>query len=178
MKRELRNSETLRRIALARSWLCDPDKVDGVAFADWLCKSPDHINAFLCVTAFDREADKILLTSAKRVRRRRIVVASTALCALTFAAAAMMMVMKEPTRPPIPADIQFAGETLAEAAAKLNRYNAQKIVIADPNLANQRISGRFPTNANEFATTLAVPFEVQPAADPRTGNIRLTRVNP
>lgn len=40
----------------------------------------------------------------------------------------------------------FNRTTLAEAAAELNRYNSQKLVITDPNIASLRINGTFPSN--------------------------------
>lgn len=40
----------------------------------------------------------------------------------------------------------FDGETLAEAAAELNRYNKVQIVVADPQLASERLSGVFDAN--------------------------------
>lgn len=39
--------------------------------------------------------------------------------------------------------IDLAGETLGEAVADFNRYNARKLVIADPGLADERLYGVF-----------------------------------
>lgn len=39
--------------------------------------------------------------------------------------------------------IDLNGRTLAEAAAELNRYNRQQIVISDPDLASRKVVGRF-----------------------------------
>jgi transmembrane sensor len=39
--------------------------------------------------------------------------------------------------------IALYGETLADAAAEFNRYNARKIVIADPELASEKVVGQF-----------------------------------
>lgn len=41
----------------------------------------------------------------------------------------------------------FRHTTLADAAAAFNRYNTEKIVIADPKVAGLTINGTFPTNA-------------------------------
>lgn len=40
----------------------------------------------------------------------------------------------------------FNGDTLAAAVRELNRYNRKHLVIADPKLANRRISGMFDAN--------------------------------
>lgn len=42
--------------------------------------------------------------------------------------------------------VDFAGETLADAAAEFNRYNTRQIVIADAALAKERFYGRFHTD--------------------------------
>ena len=39
--------------------------------------------------------------------------------------------------------IALYGETLADAAAQFNRYNARKIIIADPRLAAEKVVGQF-----------------------------------
>ena len=40
----------------------------------------------------------------------------------------------------------FKHTTLADAAAEFNRYNREKLVIADPAAAKLTIDGTFPTN--------------------------------
>lgn len=51
--------------------------------------------------------------------------------------------------------IDLAGETLAEAAAEFNRYNARKLVIANPSLADERFYGLFRTDDPQgFATAV------------------------
>lgn len=45
--------------------------------------------------------------------------------------------------------IDLAGETLAQAVAEFNRYNARKLVVADPNLAEERLYGIFRTDDPE-----------------------------
>ena len=55
--------------------------------------------------------------------------------------------------------IVLEGETLDEAAAQFNRYNARKLVISDPSLAEEKLVGQFRatepmTFAGAVATTL------------------------
>lgn len=55
--------------------------------------------------------------------------------------------------------IALEGETLGEAAAQFNRYNARKLVITDPDLADETLVGQFRVNqpmtfASAVATTL------------------------
>jgi transmembrane sensor len=70
--------------------------------------------------------------------------------------------------------IVLEGETLDEAAAHFNRYNARKLVILDPGLAEEKLVGQFRatepmTFAGAVATTLGATVEEQ-------GNtIRLSR---
>jgi transmembrane sensor len=52
--------------------------------------------------------------------------------------------------------VVFDDTTLADAAAEFNRYNAKKIVIADPAVAWLSLSGRFPTKDVEGFTDIAV----------------------
>ncbi len=55
--------------------------------------------------------------------------------------------------------IALTGQTLAAAAAEYNRYNQTKIVIEDPNLAGERLLGRF--NADDpdgFSNAIAQAF--------------------
>jgi transmembrane sensor len=42
--------------------------------------------------------------------------------------------------------IDLAGETLSEAAAEFNRYNERKLVVASPQLGNERLYGVFRTD--------------------------------
>jgi len=52
--------------------------------------------------------------------------------------------------------LKFEGDTLGEAAAEFNRYNAVKLEI-DPALANEKIVGRFRTNEPDtFAKSTSV----------------------
>lgn len=48
------------------------------------------------------------------------------------------------------------GDTLGEAAAEFNRYNGRKIVIDDPQLAAEKLVGRFRTNEPEAFVRAAV----------------------
>lgn len=58
--------------------------------------------------------------------------------------------------------IVFEKASLAEAAAELNRYNAKKLVIRDPAIADTRISGSIePTNMNAFARLLRTAYGFQ-----------------
>jgi transmembrane sensor len=55
--------------------------------------------------------------------------------------------------------IALRGETLGEAAAQFNRYNARKLVISDTSLADEKLVGQFRANepmtfAGAVATTL------------------------
>ncbi|MDT9597373.1 FecR family protein [Sphingosinicella rhizophila] len=51
--------------------------------------------------------------------------------------------------------IDLAGESLAAAVAEINRYNARKIVVADPELAREPLHGMFRTDDPEgFAATV------------------------
>jgi len=59
--------------------------------------------------------------------------------------------------------ISLYGETLAAAAAEFNRYNARKIVIADPDLAGEKVVGQFSAYdpeafARATANTLGARF--------------------
>jgi transmembrane sensor len=52
--------------------------------------------------------------------------------------------------------INFDDQPLAEAAAVMNRYSREQIVISDPAVASIRVSGQFRAgDAERFATTLA-----------------------
>jgi transmembrane sensor len=57
--------------------------------------------------------------------------------------------------------IAFAGETLGEAVAELNRYNRQKVEIADPSVAAIHVGGYFrATDPQGFAAALEKSFPV------------------
>jgi transmembrane sensor len=73
--------------------------------------------------------------------------------------------------------IVLEGETLAEAAAQFNRYNARKLIIVDPQLAGEKLVGHFRatepmTFARAVATTLGA--HVVDEGD----SIQLSRVAP
>ncbi len=52
----------------------------------------------------------------------------------------------------------FDNATLAEVAAELNRYNQEKLVIADPSLARLRIDASIPTNGIQAFKRVARNF--------------------
>jgi transmembrane sensor len=55
--------------------------------------------------------------------------------------------------------LSFAGETLAEAVRAFDRYNAVRIVVADPGLSRQRVTGLFKaTDPGGFAEATAASF--------------------
>lgn len=59
--------------------------------------------------------------------------------------------------------LQFTDVTLAEAAGELNRYSATKIVILDPALAQERLSGAFRAGDQEqfvSALSMFLPVEI------------------
>jgi transmembrane sensor len=61
-------------------------------------------------------------------------------------------------------EIVLEGETLDEAVAQFNRYNARKLVISDPGLAAEKLVGQFratdpQTFAGAVATTLGAKVE-------------------
>jgi transmembrane sensor len=61
-------------------------------------------------------------------------------------------------------EIALEGETLGEAVAQFNRYNARKLVISDPALADEKLVGQFrakepETFAAAVATTLGATVE-------------------
>jgi transmembrane sensor len=62
--------------------------------------------------------------------------------------------------------IVLEGQTLDEAVAQFNRYNAKKLVILDPGLAAERLVGQFratdpETFAGAIATTLGAKVDAQ-----------------
>src|SRR5580658_1015701 len=73
--------------------------------------------------------------------------------------------------------IVLEGETLDEAVAQFNRYNARKLVISDPGLAAEKLVGQFSatdpqTFAGAVATTLGAKVEEE------GDTIRLSRRSP
>jgi transmembrane sensor len=69
--------------------------------------------------------------------------------------------------------LRFRDQTLGEAAAEFNRYNARKIVIADPKVAALKIEGNFrATNVDAFIRLLESGFPVRATSD--DGEIVLT----
>ena len=69
--------------------------------------------------------------------------------------------------------VVFAGETLAEAVAELNRYNRTKVEIADPKVAAIEVGGYFrATDPAGFAKALERSFPIDAAE--RDGVIVLT----
>ena len=84
-----------------------------------------------------------------------------------------------------PADIQrslawregqivLEGQTLDEAAAQFNRYNAQKLVISDPSLADEKLVGQFrATEPRTFAAAVATTLGAN--VDEGGDTIRLSR---
>ncbi len=67
----------------------------------------------------------------------------------------------------------FDGDTLGQAAAEFNRYNAMKIRIA-PDLSGEKVVGRFRTNEPEaFARAASVMFDARIRKG--DGNIELSR---
>jgi transmembrane sensor len=73
----------------------------------------------------------------------------------------------------------FEGDTLGEAVAEFNRYNRIHLSVADAELAQQRIGGRFsPTAPKGFALALERTLGVHVAEDAATGNLRLSRASP
>jgi len=64
-------------------------------------------------------------------------------------------------------EIDLNGETLAEAVAEFNRYNARKLVLSDARLGSRRVYGLFRTNDPEgFARAVSVALGVAVAFDP------------
>jgi transmembrane sensor len=73
--------------------------------------------------------------------------------------------------------VAFLGETLQEAVLQINRYNRQKLVIADPKIGRLRVSGTFAaTDPESFVASLEKPLHVR--ARPRTDTIRLVSAKP
>jgi transmembrane sensor len=70
--------------------------------------------------------------------------------------------------------INFDDQPLAEAAAMMNRYSGDQIVIRDPEVAALKVSGQFRTgDAQRFAATLAEMHKLRPVR--RENEIELVR---
>jgi transmembrane sensor len=70
--------------------------------------------------------------------------------------------------------IAFEGETLAEAAAEFARYSDTRIVIDDPAIAREEITGLFQANDPVgFARAVAVSLDLNAVVG--AGEVRLTR---
>ncbi len=70
--------------------------------------------------------------------------------------------------------IALEGDTLRDAVARFNRYNAQQLVIVDESLANEKLIGLFRIdNPTGFARTLAASMDVTVVVTPDA--IRLSR---
>lgn len=62
--------------------------------------------------------------------------------------------------------LMFREQSLADAVAEFNRYNARKIVIADPAVAALKVEGNFrATNVDAFVRLLESGFPVRAAAE-------------
>jgi transmembrane sensor len=73
--------------------------------------------------------------------------------------------------------IVLEGESLDEAAAQFNRYNARKLVISDPGLAAEKLVGQFrATDPQTFAEAVATTLGAQVEEEGDT--IRLSRRSP
>jgi transmembrane sensor len=71
-------------------------------------------------------------------------------------------------------EIALENETLTSAAAQFNRYNRQQLIVADPDLAGERLVGLFQIDKPEvFAATLAASLGVAVTTTP--DEIRLAR---
>lgn len=72
--------------------------------------------------------------------------------------------------------IVLEGETLDEAVAQFNRYNAKKLVIADPGLAAETLVGQFrATEPRTFAEAVATTLGAK--VDEEGDTIRLSRAD-
>jgi transmembrane sensor len=71
--------------------------------------------------------------------------------------------------------IVFDHTTLADAAAELNRYNHQQIVVADPAAALMRIDATLPVNGVEAIVRVAQDVLGVRAHKDRNGRIVITR---
>lgn len=72
--------------------------------------------------------------------------------------------------------ISFEGETLREAAAAFARYSDIRIVIADPQVADETITGLFVSN-DPVGFSQAVAMSLSLRAEVSAGEIRISRAN-
>jgi transmembrane sensor len=71
-------------------------------------------------------------------------------------------------------EIALENNTLGNAVAQFNRYNREQLILADPDLASERLVGLFRLdNPVAFAETLAVSHQVSVTVTP--SDIRLSR---
>ena len=64
-----------------------------------------------------------------------------------------------------PANLMFDSVRLGDAVAEVNRYSETKIELADPSLADVRISGSFATGRSEvFVEAVTTYFPIQVSA--------------
>ena len=72
-------------------------------------------------------------------------------------------------------EVAFQGQTLSTVVGEYNRYLDQKIVIADPSIADIRLGGRFTTtDPKPFLQALHAGFGIN-VSDDGAGTIALTR---
>jgi transmembrane sensor len=72
--------------------------------------------------------------------------------------------------------IALYGETLADAAAEFNRYNAKKIVILDAELASEKVVGQFRTDEPDaFARAAASTLDARLASGGSTFRLYRTQ---
>ncbi|HET7561410.1 MAG TPA: FecR domain-containing protein [Rhodanobacteraceae bacterium] len=73
--------------------------------------------------------------------------------------------------------VVFRQTPLAEAIAEFNRYNEQKILLADPSLGQLRIGGNFHlANSSAFVRLIQQVFPIR--AEARAGDVVLSRRHP
>ncbi|UIJ43520.1 FecR domain-containing protein [Sphingomonas cannabina] len=71
-------------------------------------------------------------------------------------------------------EISLENETLGSAVTQFNRYNQQQLVVADPELARERLVGLFQIDRpGDFAATVAATLDVEVTSTP--SEIRLSR---
>ncbi|MEC3912415.1 FecR domain-containing protein [Sphingobium sp. CR2-8] len=76
-------------------------------------------------------------------------------------------------------EIALEGDTLRDAVARFNRYNAQQLVIADESLSNERLIGLFRIdNPAGFARTLAASLDVAVTTTPQEIRLARKKVDP
>ena len=71
--------------------------------------------------------------------------------------------------------LEFSGEPLGQAIARINAAGAGPLIEIDPRLANLRVTGVFQQgSSDEIARSLAVAFDLELTAT-RTGTLKLAR---